>query len=158
LFNLDPTITLGQLLMIGIPIGGTVFGAIGGFIMHYIIKKARAAIIREVVAKLSKSKKEHEELIKGTNELVVTLGEGFSTIRTELHEFRGYAEKHYVEMTDLAEVKTSFQNAMGELRDDIRTATATMMDVRDSVIVLTTKDGQTEVKPARRRTQPKAAS
>ena len=57
---------------------------------------------------------------------------------------------------DLNEVKQSFQASMNDLRDDVRLATATMGEVRDTVIVIASKISPDKpVPPARRRSTSK---
>ena len=91
------------------------------------------------------------EAIADTNGRHSKYAEGASALRTELTVFKTYADKHFVEVGDLAEVKASFQASMADPRDDVRTATATMGDVRDAVIAMTATDGKPTVPPARRR-------
>lgn len=87
-----------------------------------------------------------------TNERVTKLAEGVSSQRTDLTEFKEHVRAHYVEAGDLAEVKLGFQASMNDLRDDVRLATATMGDVRDTVIVIASKISPDKpVPPARRR-------
>lgn len=54
-------------------------------------------------------------------------------------DFKEHVRAHYVETGDLTEVKQGFQLAMNDLRDDVRLATATMGDIRDTVIVIASK-------------------
>ena len=138
--NFEWTITASQILVIAVPIVST-FGAI---VLGFLFNKWKKATVTEVKVMIT-------EAITETNKRVSDLAVGVSTQTTELHEFRAYADKHFVEVTDLAEVKASFQASMSDLRDDVRTATATMGDVRDAVIAMTATGGKPTVPPARRR-------
>jgi len=129
-----------QILVIAVPIVSTM----GAIVLGFLFNKWERATVTEVKELIT-------EAVADTNKRISDLAAGVSSQKTELHEFHAYADKHHVEVTDLAEVKASFQASMSTLRDYVRTATATMGDVRDAVIAITTTGGKPAVPPARRR-------
>lgn len=140
--NLDPTITLGQILSIVVPI---VIGGLGIYGAYLIFRTKTETSLKAV-----------GEQIGDTNKRVSDLAAGGVTVSNELRDFRSHVERHFVEKDEIAELRNSVDRSIDRMQASLDTATATMGDVRDAVIALTATGGKTTVPSARRPSRSKA--
>lgn len=142
--NFEPSITLGQILSIIVPI---VIGGIGIYSAYLIFR-----------TKTESSMKSVGDQIVDTNKRVSDLAAGGVTVSNELRDFRSHVERHFVEKDEIAELRNSVDRSIDRMQASLDTATATMGDVRDAVIALTATGGKTTVPAARRPSRTKASS
>lgn len=79
------------------------------------------------------------------------LAAGTTTTSNELRDFKDHVNRHFVEKNEIADLRASIDKSIDRMQNSLELATATMGDVRDSVLILTAKGGRTTVPPARRR-------
>lgn len=139
---IDPTITLGQILSIVVPI---VSGALIAYGAYLIFRTKTESSLKTV----------GEQLVD-TNKRVSDLAAGGVTVSNELRDFRSHVERHFVEKDEIAELRNSVDRSIDRMQASLDTATATMGDVRDAVIALTATGGKTTVPAARRPSRSKA--
>jgi hypothetical protein len=134
-------ITVGQILAIVIPI------LTGGLIAWgtYLVFRT----------KTETGLKNIGDQIIDTNRRVSDMAAGAVVSANELRDFKAHVERHFVEKDEIAELRGSFDRSLDRMQLSLELATATMGDVRDSVIALTAAGGKATVPPARRRA-PKA--
>lgn len=131
--NIEPTITLGQLVSTGIPL---VVGAFGIWSAYLIFR--------------TKTRKEVAHL----DERVNTLATGALELQREVRANQAHAEATYVKHGDFQRFEAQINASMQSLSDDVRTVIGTTSDVRDTVLRLearTSKDAP-KLPPARRKT------
>lgn len=136
--NIEMTVTLGNILSIGVPL---IVGGIGVWGAYLVFRTKTEAGIKTFNGQ-----------IIDTNQRVSDLAAGVSTIKTELHDFRDHVSRHFVEKDEIADLRESVDRSIERMQASLEVATATMGDVRDAVIALTASGGKPTVPPARRRT------
>ncbi|GHA19292.1 hypothetical protein GCM10007989_13500 [Devosia pacifica] len=139
MLDIIPEISFGQIATLVITLGT---GA-GGIAFAYVKFRPKTEV----------SLKSVKEQIVDTNKRVTDLAAGTSTTKTELAEFKTHVERHYVEKNELGEMRVSVDRSIDRMQTSLDLATATMGDVRDAVIALTSSRGKTTVPPQRRRSK-----
>jgi flagellar motor component MotA len=157
--NFEWTITLGKAL----PYIMTFFGIVGAAVLGWFVNKVKKALLEEWAALVAVFKTDTQKTITDseekllaqladTNRRVSDLASGASALKTEVHEFREHVGRHFVEKDEIQELRSSIDKSIERMQNSLELATATMSDVRDSVISLTATKGTTKVPPTRRRT------
>lgn len=131
-----PEISWGQILAIVVPL---ILGGIGVYVAYMVFR-----------TKTEGSMKVVQEGLAETNRRVSDLGAGTVTTSNELRDFKDHVSRHYVEKDEIADLRMSFDRNWDRMETKIDAAVGTMSDVRDEVIKLTSKGGQSNVPPARR--------
>ncbi|WP_284339026.1 hypothetical protein [Devosia nitrariae] len=134
--NIEPTVSLGQILSIVVPI---ILGGLGIYGAYLIFRTKTETSLAAV----------GEQLVD-TNKRVSDLSAGAVTVSNELRDFRSHVERHFVEKDEIAELRLSVDKSIDRMQASLDTATATMGDVRDAVIALTASGGKSTVPAARR--------
>lgn len=157
--NFEWTVTLGQAL----PYIMTLVGVVGAAVLGWFVNRVKKALLAEwgtLVEEFQKSTKQtldaSEEKtvqqIADTNRRVSDLAAGIVESDKRHAEFREHVQRTFVEKDEIADLRSSIDKSIDWMQTSLELATATMSDVRDSVIALTAQSGKTTVPPARRRT------
>ncbi|WP_417582946.1 hypothetical protein [Pelagibacterium sp.] len=132
MIDIDPTITLGQILTICVPMVGFI---VGTYTTYLVFR--------------TKTRKEVSHLTTR----VVDLGKDVVKLDTKVDKHKNEAEATYVKNGDFQRFEAQIKVAMSSLSDDVRTVIGTTSDVRDTVLRMEARSSKDSPKlpPARRK-------
>jgi hypothetical protein len=136
--TITPEISWGQILAILVPL---IVGGIGIYVAYVVFRTKTEGAVKVV-----------QDGLIDTNERFSKLAAGTVAHSNELRDFKDHVSRHYVEKDEIADLRMSFDRNWDRMETKIDAAVGTMSDVRDEVIKLTSKGGQSNVPPARRPT------